>query len=462
MPVVVKGMSPGKLGHGCSPGGIEAGTSLEPDYIAVDAGSTDMGAYYMGAEVSFFHPRTVRADLVELLRAARRLKVPLIIGNALTAGTDRLVDQGMDVLRAAAMEMGLELRVAIVTSQVPKEFVLERLDEGRITPLGAASPLSRRDVDEASVVVAQMGVEPIMRALDTQPDVVVAGRACDDALFAAFPLMQGCDQGLALHMGKILECGSMACIPGDLHGSLVGELHEDHFILVPPEPHRSCSVQSVASHTLYERSDPYMQPGPGGINDLREAEFTQLDARRVVVRGSRWLPDPTYKVKIEGVKPGGFRTICMAGVRDPVLIEGLDEVLGAALDDTDLRFSRTTHRYEIVFRQYGRNAVMGALEQEDRPAHEIGLLIDVLGETQELADAVCMYVRGTIQHAYYPGILATAGNLAYPFSPFTIPCGPTYRFHIDHLLELNHPNECFGFHTEVVGRRTVATGGAGR
>jgi hypothetical protein len=460
MPRVIKGMSPGMLGHGCSPAAIAAAAALEPDYIAVDAGTTDVGAYYMGAGVPFYHPLSVGTDLLHLVGTARRLKVPLIIGNAITAGTDALVEKAMTILRLIATELGLELTVGIVTSQLPKSFVLQRLQQGRIVALGAPRTLSEQDVEDAVVIVAQMGVEPIIRALETHPDIIVAGRACDDALFAALPVKEGMDRGLALHMGKIIECGTMACIPGDLHGTLIGEIYDDHFILVPPEQHRSCSTQSVASHTLYERSNPYLQAGPGGLNDLHEAEFIQLDDRRVAVRGSRWVADAKYRVKIEGVRPGGFRTICMGGIRDPFLIGCLNEVLDAALKDTALRFSdRGGNRYEIVFRTYGRDAVMGNLEPEGRAGHEAGLLIEVLGETQELADAVCMYVRGTIQHAYYPGIVATAGNLAYPFSPFTVPCGPTYRFHIDHLLELDRPDECFNFHSEVVGRRSVATVG---
>jgi hypothetical protein len=451
--LMVRGMSPGKLGHGCSPSEIEAGARLYPDYIAVDAGSTDMGAYYMGAGVPFFHPISVRTDLSHLLLATRALRVPLIIGNAITMGTDALIEQAMVILRALALDLQLQLKVAVISSEVSKPFLLERLSRGRTSPLGASHPLTQQDIEDAAIIVAQMGVEPLIRALETGADVVVAGRACDDALFAAWPVREGFDRGLALHMGKILECGSMACVPGDLHGSLLGELYQDHFLLLPPEPRRVCTVQSVASHTLYERSDPYMQAGPGGVNDLRESKFTQVDGRQVSVHGSRWISDEVYRVKIEGVKPGGFRNICIAGVRDPVLISCLDEVLTSAVEDTKDRFSDDRAKFQLVFRQYGRNAVMGTLEPNSAAApQEIGLLIEVIAETQELADAVCMYARGTIQHAYYPGILATAGNLAYPFSPFTIPCGPTYRFHIDHLLELDRPDECFSLTTERVGQ----------
>jgi hypothetical protein len=96
---------------------------------------------------------------------------------------------------------------------------------------------------------------------------------------------------------------------------------------------------------------------------------------------------------------------------------------------------------------------MGKLKpkKNDLP-QEIGLLFEVIGDTQDLADAICMYLRGTLQHASYPGILATAGNLAYPMSPFTVPCGPVYVFHMDHLLAVADPCECFDMQVEEVGR----------
>jgi hypothetical protein len=450
-------MSPGKLGHGCNPDEIAKALTHNPHVIAVDAGSTDMGAFYLGSGTPFFPSMSVKADLTPLLQAACSRKIPLIIGTAITAGTNSLLDCALEIIREIAREHALTFRMAVVRAEQDRTSLRQRLRGRRIEPLGAPGPLTEADLDAASAVVAQMGVEPLIRALDTGAQVVVAGRACDDALFAAIPVREGFDRGLALHMGKILECGSMACVPGDLHGSLVGYLRKDDFVLDPPDERRVCTVDSVASHTLYERSDPYLQPGPGGINDLRDTRFERVDARRVKVSGSRWITDPVYKVKLEGVRFAGYRTICVAGIRDPILIDGLDQVLAAAESKTADRFGSHPGTYQMIFRRYGRNAVMGALEPERaRVPHEVGLMIEVIAETQDLANAVCMFVRGTVQHAYYPGIVATAGNLAYPFSPFTVPCGPVYQFHMDHLLPLTDPCECFPVEVEEIGR--VVTG----
>jgi hypothetical protein len=94
---------------------------------------------------------------------------------------------------------------------------------------------------------------------------------------------------------------------------------------------------------------------------------------------------------------------------------------------------------------------MGKLEQVTAAApHEIGLLIDVVAPEQELATGVAMFVRGTLQHASYPGIMNTAGNMAYPFSPFGLPVGPAYRFAVYHLMPLADPCECFPMTIEEV------------
>ncbi len=447
----IRAMSPGKLGHGCRPEEVMKSLEYDPHFIAVDGGSVDPGAYYLGSGEPFFHPVNVRADLKLLLKASRQHKIPLIIGNTMTNGTNAQVAMGLEMLDEVCRELGMQVKVATVQSEIDKEYLKGRVDD--IQPLGAPNELTEEEIDASAAIVAQMGVEPLIAALETGADVVLAGRACDDALFAALPVKEGFDQGLAMHMGKILECGSMSCVPGDLHGSLVGFLTEDAFILDPPAEFRRCAVHSVASHTLYEREDPYHQAGPGGINDLTDTQFEQLDERRVRVSGSRWITDPVYKLKLEGSRLAGYRTICMTGVRDPILIGCIDDVLAEAIADTEDRFAEHSGNFEITSRQYGRNAVMGSLEPETGHVPlEIGLLLEVVAPTQELASAICMYLRGSVQHAYYPGILATAGNLAYPFSPFTVPCGPAYRFNIEHLLPVSDPLECFPISTETVGR----------
>ena len=132
------------------------------------------------------------------------------------------------------------------------------------------------------------------------------------------------------------------------------------------------------------------------------------------------------------------------------MISQLDAILAEARTRSEDRFSASTGIH-LNYRVYGRDAVMGALEPDRHlTSHEVGLMIDVVAPQQELATAVAMFVRGTLQHASYPGIVTTAGNMAYPFSPFGVPVGPAYRFAVYHLMPLTDPCEIFPMSIEEV------------
>ncbi|HQG27772.1 MAG TPA: 3-methylaspartate ammonia-lyase, partial [Candidatus Ozemobacteraceae bacterium] len=59
--------------------------------------------------------------------------------------------------------------------------------------------------------------------------------------------------------------------------------------------------------------------------------------------------------------------------------------------------------------------------------------------TQEAADTLCSVTRSTLLHYGYEGRIATAGNLAFPFSPSDVPMGAAYTFSLYHLIEVDDP-----------------------
>jgi hypothetical protein len=404
-----------------------------------------MGPYYHGSSKPFLPRATYKHDLAIMLKAARERRIPLIVGSALTSGSHETLLQAVDIIQEIAHEEGLSFRMAVVNAELDKADLKRRIVRGGIEPLGVEHALSPDVIDRCGPICAQMGVEPLMAALDHGADVVMAGRACDDALFAALPIMRGYDRGLALHMGKILECAGISAVPCDLAEPMIGRIRKEHFIVRPGSEELRCTTVSVAAHSLYERGDPCIQPGPGGINDLTDSVFRQEDHTTVAVSGSRFVPT-AYKVKLEGAELVGYRSIVVVGIRDSTMIGQLESLLDQARTRAGDRFSQWVagKDYTLDFHVFGKNAVMGALEpvRDTRP-HEVGLLINVVAKDQELANGVAMYVRGTLQHIGYPGILNTAGNLAYPFSPFNIPVGPAYRFSVYHLLPLADPCEIF-------------------
>lgn len=422
-----------------------------PDVIAVDAGSSDPGPYYLGAGVSFTDREAVKRDLAIMLTGARAEGIPLIVGTAGGAGAKPHLDWTVDIVREIALEEELSFRLAVIEADIDKRTVLEAIESNRVEPCGSWEEVSKGDVEESVHLVAQMGVEPFVAALGAGAEVILAGRAYDPAVFAALPILRGFDPGLATHLGKILECAAIACDPGSGSDCMFGVLRADDFSVHPLNPDRACTVSSVAAHTLYEKSDPYILHGPGGLLDLTETKFEQQDARTVRVSGSKHIPTP-YSIKLEGSSPIGYRTIAIAGVRDPTFIKDADTILESVRARTADNFSALADGdYSLLFRLYGRDGVMGQLEPErERPSHELGIVIEAVATTQEMADTICAFARSTLLHQGFPGRVSTAGNLAFPYSPSDVSMGPVYRFSVYHLMQIEDP-ECFRTEFEQVG-----------
>ena len=234
---------------------------------------------------------------------------------------------------------------------------------------------------------------------------------------------------------------------------MIGVVDETGFILEALSPERRCTVTSVAAHTLYEKTDPRFLPGPGGVLDLSTCHFEQMDERRVRVTGTQLQKGADYTIKLEGAQPVGFRTISIAGIRAPDLIQQLDNVLEAVRDRVFANFeSIDPSEAQLLFRVYGQNGVMGDWEPfTDQCPHEVGLVIEVVAKTQALADTVCSFARSTLLHFGYRGRQSTAGNLAFPYSPSDISHGVVYEFSVYHLMMIDDPVSPFPMRIRDLG-----------
>ncbi len=438
------------LGYGFPEQSFREGLKRHPGVIAVDAGSTDPGPYYLGAGVSFTDRKAVSRDLSLMLQAGRELHIPVLVGSAGGSGAEPHLNWTLDIIREIAARERLSFRLAVIHGEVDQGFVLNAYDAGQIVQLPPGAPLTRDDILESTHIVGQMGVEPFIRALQEGADVVVAGRSYDPAVFAALPVKQGYEPGLALHMGKILECAAIAAVPGSGSDCMMGYLREDHFLLEPLNPARKCTVTSVAAHTLYEKSNPYMLPGPGSIIDLTAAKFEQYNENMVKVSGSRLSPCPFYGIKLEGARLAGYRTVSVAGARDPIFIRRVDEIIEGVRARVADNFSDIpAEKYRLIFHVYGKNGVMAGLEpQKEIASHELGIVIEAVADTQELANTICSFARSTMLHYGYPGRISTAGNLAFLYSPSDLKAGEVYRFSVHHLIKVNDP--CILFPMDII------------
>lgn len=440
------------LGYGFPLESFARGMEFKPHVIAVDAGSTDPGPYYLGAGVSFTDRQAVKRDLEIMLKAGLEQRIPVIVGSAGGAGADPHLEWCLEIVREIAREAKLHFRMASISAELEKSMLEEALADGRISVLEPGKPLTREELEASVHVVAQMGMEPFIRALEAGADVIIAGRSYDPAVFAALPVSKGFDPGLALHMGKILECAAIAASPGSGSDCMLGILKEDYFCVEPLHPARKCTTSSVAAHTLYEKTNPYLLPGPGGMLDLKDCRFFQETEYRVRVEGSRFIPAPKYTLKLEGAKQVGYRTLSIAGARDPVFIEQLDMIIAGVKERLADNFKDVApSRYQLLFHIYGRDGVMGELEPTPQiTSHEVGIIMEVVAETQELADTMLSFARSTMLHYGYPGRISTAGNLAFPYSPSDLKTGPVYQFSVHHLLEVDDPVALFPITWECI------------
>lgn len=433
------------LGYGFPRNSFEKGMAQKPHVIAVDAGSTDPGPYYLGSGHSFTDNQAVKRDLEIMLPAAKSAGIPVIIGSAGGAGGLSHVNLTLDIIKEIVKEQGLSLKIAVINSELSTIYLQDKLKQGFITPLHPAKPLKEEILLDTDCIVAQMGEAPFIEALNADVDLILAGRSYDPSLFAALAIKEGFDKALALHLGKILECAAIAALPGSGSDSMMGILRKTHFEVEPLAENRICTTLSVAAHTLYEKSDPYYLPGPGGALDLTDCEFTQVTERRVSVRGTRFVPTDEYYLKLEGARHVGYRTISVAGVSDPVMIDKIDEILEGVKARVIDNFDNTNiGKFYLNFNIYGKNGIslLPNYKSEARPS-EISIVIEAVAKTQAEADTICGFARSTALHFGYDGRISTAGNLAFPFSPSDASMGEVYEFSLYHLLKVDSETELF-------------------
>ena len=433
---------------------LKRGFAAGPDVIGADMGSIDPGPYCLGSGESTVTGEGLRRDLRLVLEGAKETGAPLLMGSAGTAGRKEQLDHVIRYVEEIARDRGLKFKLATINSDIPKDVIRKHLRSGEIEPCGIVPPLTEAELDRATGVVAQMGVEPFQRAIAMGADVVIAGRSCDTSMFAAIPLMKGYDKGLTMHMAKLIECASACADPGGRDASM-GTMGDGYFVVESMHPKQKCSPVSVAAHALYEQSNPFQLEEPGGTIDLTNSRYEQIDERRVRVTNSVWKPTPRYYVKLEGARFTGHRYLAMGGIRDPLMINAIDGVTAETREIIARTFKDSVDPadYHVNFRIYGRDAVMGKAEPtpSTAQAHEVFALIDVVGKTEAIAKSVCGVAKQYFLHLRYPGILCTSGNIAHPFSPDVLSAGPVYEFNIYHLMPVDDPCALFPITMREIG-----------
>jgi hypothetical protein len=398
---------------------------------------------FLGSDEPYNDPDWERLDLERLLEGVDRLGVPLIVGSCGGAGTDRGVEAYGQIVDRIGRARGRTYKTALIFAEQTREWLREQVRASAPGHVRPTTPRLDEPVEDAieatDRLVAAMGSQPILDALDGGAEVVLAGRACDDALFAAAGIRHGAEPAVAYLAGKVLENASLVAEPFVLRESILAELEDDDLVLEPMLAEQRCTVVSVAAELMYERRTPLEQHGPDGVLDLGAINIEQIDERRVRLRGAVYR-DAAPTLKVEGAGAVGYRSMCIAGCRDPRMIAALDPIL------EDLRTKVAATGAQVATNVYGRDAVMGPLEPVRAAPHEVGIVVETLAPTQGEANSAALLAKRLLFSAKFPSQKQTGGSIVSMIDEY-VECGRSYRWTVNHVIPV--PDTAAPFRIEM-------------
>lgn len=331
---------------------------------------------------------------------------------------------------------------ALYSEQSPQRMA-QLARQGRIRPLEPVVDASPDAFEACDHIVALMGPEPYMAAIDDGADIVFGGRTSDPAVIAALPLMRGAGAGPAWHAGKTAECGAL-CTTHPRVGGVVVRVGRDDFLVEPVASTNACTPASVSRHMLYENKDPFRLYEPGGVLDVTQSRYEAVGERVVRVAGSRFDPMP-YTMKLEGAAAVGFQTIMLVGIQSPEVLADVDGFLqkmqATLVERTARVLGLAADAFDISLRPYGWNAVYGAALAPDTPRpRELGLLFVATAADQATANQIAKTCNPWFFHLPVNED-QDLPSYAFPFSPAEVPRGAVYAFKLNHVVDVADGHE---------------------
>lgn len=196
------------------------------------------------------------------------------------------------------------------------------------------------------------------------------------------------------------------------------------------------------------RKCTYLHKECSGTLDLTQSKYTAIDDFSVRITGSEFLPSSDYTVKLEGAELVGFQSIMIGGIRDPFILQRLDQWLAEVKDHIFRAVERVLSLrppdWDLTVHVYGRNAVMGALEPNaSEMPHEIGIVVETTAATQELATKAAQLSRQPFLHHGVPEWTSGTTSFACLHNPAHINRGAVYRFNLNHVAVPRTKTEMF-------------------
>lgn len=318
---------------------------------------------------------------------------------------------------ACAKAVAAKARAAGVTegsvAVVLGDDIYDRLDEMAeqgisIEEAETGEPLDtiRSQILSANVY---LGAFPLVKALETGAQVIIAGRSTDTALTLA-PMVhefgwkeEDWDELAAGSIaGHLLECGAQASggntqldwqsVPDLAHvGFPIAEAYPDgRFVITKHKGAGGRVTQAIIKEQLlYELGDPKSYITPDCVADFTTIRLEDDGADRVLVHGVRGRPKPpTLKTSITYM--AGWKAVGTLVYSWPEALEkaqAADRIVRERLDDLGLAFD------EIHTEYVGVNACHGPAAAPNPDPPEVQLRIGVRGQDR---DAVERFTRELI------------------------------------------------------------------
>lgn len=172
---------------------------------------------------------------------------------------------------------------------------------------------------------AYVGLAPILEALKTDAQIIIAGRATDSAIAMApmvyefgWALNDWDKLGSAMIGAHIIECGSQSMGGNFTDWHLINDWGNFGFPIIEVFPDATfyvtkhtktgglVSVNTVKEQLVYEIADPKRYFSPDVIADLTALKITQVNENTVSVSGGKGAA-PTSKLKVSMAFDAGFQ-----------------------------------------------------------------------------------------------------------------------------------------------------------
>jgi len=249
---------------------------------------------------------------------------------------------------------------------------------------------------------AYIGAFPLVEALATGADVVIAGRSTDTALALA-PMIYEYGWGMdawnrlaaGTIAGHIIECGAQ-CTGGNCQvdwqsipdmadvGYPIIEAESDGSFVVTKHIGTGGRVHSdtVKEQLLYELGDPENYITPDCVADFTSIQLEDIGTDRVKVSGIRGSARPA-SLKLSISYAGGWKSIGTLVYSHPQALEkaqAADRIVRKRLMELGLSFDAVETEF------FGVNACHGALAPKVEKPPEVQLRIGVRGQDRKAVD----------------------------------------------------------------------------